>query len=66
MSDDIEKILRATIQTKVIEAFNTTPEVIEKLVEAAFTKEVDEYGQTPGRHVYGVKMPWLDWLRRNP
>lgn len=63
MSDDIEKLLRATIQTKVIEAFNTTPEVVEKMVEAAFHKEVDETGMPPGRNSWNsTKMPWIEWL----
>lgn len=61
MSQDIEAILRSTIQTKVIEAFNTTPDLVEKMVRAAFEKEVDQYGMRPER--YGSeKMPWLEWL----
>ena len=59
--NDIEDILKATIQTKVVEAFNTTPDMIDKLVEAAISKDVNEYGQKPDR--YGEKkMPYMEWL----
>ena len=61
MSNDIESILKATIQTKVVEAFNQTPEMIDKLVEAAMSKEVDEHGSKPSS--YGCKkMPYMEWL----
>jgi hypothetical protein len=59
--NDIEALLKATIQTKVIEAFNSTPEMVEKLVAAALSKEVNEHGQKPGG--YGdKKMPYMEWL----
>lgn len=59
--NDIDAILKATIQTKVIEAFNSTPEMVEKLVQAALEKEVDEHGQKPSG--YGSqKMPYMEWL----
>lgn len=61
MSDDIQEILNSAIKTKVVEAFNQTPDMIEKLVRAAFEKEVDQYGTKPTG--YGAeKMPWIDWL----
>lgn len=60
---DIEEILKATIQTKVIEAFNTTPEMIDKLVQAALSKEVDASGNCPSRYLSErEKMPYMDWL----
>ena len=62
MSKDIEEILRATIQTKVVEAFNTTPEVIDKLVEAALSKEVNSYGSKPSAYDSRDKMPYMEWL----
>jgi len=58
--NDIEAILKATIQTKVIEAFNSTPEMVEKLVAAALSKEVDEHGQRPGYN--SQRMPYMEWL----
>lgn len=61
MSNDIEAILKATIQTKVIEAFNKTPEMIDKLVEAAMSKEVNQYGVKPSGYD-DKKMPYMEWL----
>lgn len=58
---DIEALLKTTIQTKVIEAFNSTPEMVEKLVQAALEKEVNEHGSKPSG--YGdKKMPYMEWL----
>jgi len=63
MTTDIEAILRATIQAKVVEAFNTTPEMIDKLVQAAFAQEVDRFGMKPDRYLSDrEKMPYMDWL----
>lgn len=58
--NDIEALIKATIQTKVIEAFNTAPEVVEKLVQAALSKEVNEHGGKPDYR--DQKMPFLDYL----
>jgi hypothetical protein len=60
---DIEAILKATIQAKVIEAFNTAPDVVEKLVEAALSKEVDQHGNKPD--YTSKKMPYMEWLVGN-
>lgn len=58
---DIEKLVQASIQTKIIEAFNDTPEVIEMLVASALSKEVNEDGRRPD--AYGdKKMPYLEFL----
>ena len=59
---DIEEILKATIQTKVIEAFNEAPEAIEKLVQGALRKEVDQHGSKPSGRYGETKMPYMDWL----
>lgn len=61
--NDIETLLKATIQTKVIEAFNSAPDVVEKLVEAALSKEVDQHGGKPDYH--SKKMPYMEWLVGN-
>lgn len=61
METDIEKLLKTTIQAKVVEAFNAAPEVIEKLVLAAFAKPVNEYGAPPSGY-HDKKMPYLEWL----
>jgi hypothetical protein len=58
---DIEALLKQTIQIKVVEAFNETPEMVEKLVQAALSKEVDQDGRSPSG--YGSKsMPYMEWL----
>ena len=59
--NDIEALLKATIQAKVVEAFNSAPEVVEKLVTAALSKEVNEHGGKPD-HYDKKKMPYMDWL----
>lgn len=58
---NIEELLKSTIQTKVIEAFNTTPEMVDKLVEAALSKEVDKHGDKPSGYSRD-KMPFMEWL----
>lgn len=64
--NDIEAILKATIQTKVIEAFNQTPDMIEKLVQGALSKDVNENGQPPSSSRYNEEtMPYMDWLVGN-
>ncbi len=66
MSDDIEALLKASIQTKVIEALNSTPDMIEKLVEAAFHKPVNEQGLKPSGFGRDSKeMPYMEWLIGN-
>lgn len=61
METDIEKLLKTTIQAKVVEAFNAAPEVIEKLIQAAFAKPVNEQGCQPSGY-HDRKMPYLEWL----
>lgn len=62
MDQNIEAMLKTAIQTKVIEAFNTTPQMVEKLVQAAFSKEVSEHGGPRSDSYRAVNMPWIDWL----
>ncbi len=61
MNNDIEQLLKATIQTKVVEAFNETPAMIDKLVQAAISKEVNENGREPS-YSDRKKMPYMEWL----
>ena len=61
MEASIEQMLKTTIQTKVVEAFNSTPEMIDKLIEAALSKEVNSHGGKPD-HYDRIKMPYLEWL----
>ena len=64
MSQEIEALIKTTIQTKNIEAFNTAPEAIEKMVQAALSKEVNQNGSEP-RSYSDQKMPWLDYAVGN-
>lgn len=58
---EIEALVKATIQARIIEALNSTPEAVEKLVACALKKEVNESGGEP--RSYGEKkIPYLDWL----
>lgn len=62
MADDIEAMIRTTIQAKVIEAFNAAPEAIEKLIAAALEQKVDQYGMKPEGYRRDEAIPYLDWL----
>src|SRR5688500_4542443 len=62
--NDIETLLKTTIQIKVVEAFNSAPQMVEKLVEAALSQEVNHHGGKPNG--YGEKgMPFMDFLVGN-
>lgn len=62
--DTIKNIITTTIQTKVIEALNDTPEAINKLIAAALNHPVDaSTGQTNG-YSYN-KVNYIDWLIGN-
>lgn len=65
MADDLEAMIRATIQTKVVEAFNSAPEMTEKLIRAALEQKVDQYGMKPEGYRREEAMPYLDWLVGN-
>jgi hypothetical protein len=59
--DTIKNIITATIQTKVIEALNDTPEAVGKLIAAAINKPVDSVtGRGDGYMSRAV--PYIDWL----
>ena len=45
----ISELVRTTLEAKIIEAFKTTPEMIDDLVKACLSKEVNEYGVKPDR-----------------
>lgn len=63
----ISDLVRASIETKIIEAFKSTPEMIDQLVHACLHQEVDSYGQDPTK-AYSYKrekMPYLTYLARS-
>jgi hypothetical protein len=60
MDTTVKNIIETTLKVEIVKAFNSVPEAIEKLVEAALGQEVGEEG---GPSKYGgTKMPFLDWL----
>lgn len=58
---DIELMVKTTIQTQIVKAFNDAPDTIDKLVKAALSQPVDEHGRLKSDS-WGVKQPYLDWL----
>lgn len=58
---DIEAILRQQLQTKIIEVLQGTPEMIEKMVQAALSKPVDPQTGAAGRG-FGREVPYLEYL----
>lgn len=55
----IEAMVKGLIEAQVIQALNSAPEAIEKLVKSALSKPVCDNGRPDG---YGSKMPYLDYL----
>lgn len=62
MSMEIDKLVKAALEAKIIEAFKTTPEAIDALVEACLKQPVNEYGGKPD---YNSSMPYLTYLARD-
>lgn len=65
MSDtqEIKDLVTATLEAKIIEAFRSTPEMIDQLVHACLSEEVNQYGQKPGYN--DKKMPYLTYLAQS-
>lgn len=61
MSDNIQEILNAAIQAKVIEALNDNDEAINKLVLASLSVNVDNFGEV-SKSGWDNKTPYLEWL----
>lgn len=58
--DTIKNIITTTIQTKVIEALNDTPEAVGKLIEAAVNRPVGQDGRY-STSAYNT-VPYIEWL----
>lgn len=58
-ADNINEMIKGIIEAQVIQALNSAPEAIEKLVKAALSRPVDASGKYDG---YGNKMPYLDYM----
>lgn len=59
--DTIKSLVETTLQTQIVKAFHEAPEAIDKLVLAALSQEVNEYGGKPDYHSRD-KMPYLQYL----
>lgn len=63
MSDDIKEITETIIKTRILEAFNNSHDLIEKLIEAKLKDPVDQFGRPYESSSFGSrKMPYLDYL----
>lgn len=58
-ADNINEMIKGIIEAQVIQALNSAPEAIEKLVKAALSRPFDASGKYDG---YGNKMPYLDYM----
>ncbi len=59
-NEDVSELVKTIIQTQVIQALNSAPDAIEKLVKAALSRPVDSVGKFDGYS--GNKMPYLDYV----
>lgn len=60
---NIQEMVKAMIQTQIIAALNSAPEVVEKLVKAAISLPVDPQTGSPNSDGWGrTKVPFLDFI----
>lgn len=65
MNSQIDATIKTLIETQIVQALNSAPEAIEKLVKAALAKPVDANGWPEGDRnfsSYRGTMPYLDWM----
>lgn len=69
MASELDMMVKTLIETQVIQALNSAPEAIDKLVKAALAKPVDRNGNEEGSRSYsgysGNTMPYLEWMVGN-
>jgi len=61
---EISALVKASLEAKIIEAFKSTPELIDDLVKSCLSREVTEYGSKPDYHDR-TKMPYLTYLAQS-
>jgi hypothetical protein len=61
---EISALVRASLESKIIEAFKSTPEMIDDLVKSCLSREVTEHGSPPTYHDR-TKMPYLSFLAQS-
>ena len=60
---NVNDLVKSVIQTQIISAFNSGPELIEKLVKSALSAPVGEFNGRVNTAGFGEnKIPYLDWL----
>lgn len=67
-NNTIEATIKTLLETQIIQALNSAPDAIEKMVKAALSKPVDSSGNVEGTsnyRGYGGTMPYLDWMVGN-
>jgi hypothetical protein len=64
-NNTLEVTIKSLLETQIIQALNSAPDAIEKMVKAALTRPVDSNGYHEGMsnyRGYGGTMPYLDWM----
>ena len=61
MDGEIEKMVKTSIELKILEAFKETPDLVDDLVKSALGMEVNDFGGKPNGY-HEAKMPFLSWL----
>ena len=61
---EIQALVKATLEAKIIEAFKSTPEMIDQLVQACLSQEVNQHGGKPD-YYDKTKMPYLTYLAQS-
>lgn len=60
---EISELVKAQLEAKIIEAFKSTPDMIDELVSACLTTEVNQHGGKP--RYDDEAMPYLTYLARD-
>ena len=64
-NETLESTIKTLLEAQIIQALNSAPEAIEKMVKAALAKPVDANGYSEGQRDYTSyrgTMPYLDWM----
>lgn len=64
-NDALETTIKTLLEAQIIQALNSAPEAIDKMVKAALARPVDANGNAEGTRDYTSyrgTMPYLDWM----
>lgn len=62
MSDSTSEMVKAMIQTQIVAALNSAPEMINKLVQAALSKPIDPKTGRQPEYSHNASLPYLDFI----